>query len=167
MAGEFLDQLWDSVSPEGLSSMELVKTIRGTFGFRGTQFRNHQCKRKPWHLTVDRRIRRTSTYSMVQNIIWKTDYHSAYQKISCFLYGTRRFITVFTKARHWTLSWASRIQFVPSIHISIRSNLMLSSHIRLVFPVVSYLQASEPKPCKHFSPPPCMPHVPSTSSSLI
>jgi hypothetical protein len=26
------------------------------------------------------------------------------KKISCFLYGTRRFITVFTKARHWTLS---------------------------------------------------------------
>jgi hypothetical protein len=23
---------------------------------------------------------------------------------TCFLYGTRRFITVFTKARHWTLS---------------------------------------------------------------
>jgi hypothetical protein len=26
-------------------------------------------------------------------------------------YGTRRFITVFTQARHWTLSWASWIQF--------------------------------------------------------
>jgi hypothetical protein len=25
------------------------------------------------------------------------------KKISCFLYGTRRFITVFTQARHWTL----------------------------------------------------------------
>jgi hypothetical protein len=48
---------------------------------------------------------------MVQNILWKADCHSAYQKISCFLYGTRRFIiTVFTKARHWTLSWASWIQ---------------------------------------------------------
>jgi hypothetical protein len=27
-----------------------------------------------------------------------------------FFYGTQRFITVFTKARHWTLSWASWIQ---------------------------------------------------------
>jgi hypothetical protein len=43
------------------------------------------------------------THSMVQNI-WKADCHSAYQKISCFLYGTRRFITVFAKALHWTLS---------------------------------------------------------------
>jgi hypothetical protein len=39
-------------------------------------------------------------------------------------YGTRRFITVFTKARHWTQSWASRIQFAPSIPISLTSNLM-------------------------------------------
>jgi hypothetical protein len=31
--------------------------------------------------------------------------------VSCFLHGTRRFITVFTKARHWTLSLASWIQF--------------------------------------------------------
>jgi hypothetical protein len=46
-------------------------------------------------------------------------------------YGTRRFITVFTKARHRTLSWASRIQFAPSIPISPRSILMLSSHLRL------------------------------------
>jgi hypothetical protein len=36
-------------------------------------------------------------------------------------YGTRRFITVFTKARHWTLSRARRIQFAPSIPISLRS----------------------------------------------
>jgi hypothetical protein len=41
-------------------------------------------------------------------------------KIS-FLYGTRRFITVFTKARHWTLFWASRIQFATSIPISVTS----------------------------------------------
>jgi hypothetical protein len=31
------------------------------------------------------------------------------------------------KARHWTLSWASWIQFAPSIPISLRSILMLSS----------------------------------------
>jgi hypothetical protein len=38
---------------------------------------------------------------------------------------------VFTKARHWTLSWASRIQFASSIPISLRSSLMLPSHLRL------------------------------------
>jgi hypothetical protein len=69
----------------------------------------------------------THTYSMVQDILWKADRHSACQTIACFLYGTRRFITVFTKARHWALSWASRIQFAPSIPSSVRSILMLSS----------------------------------------
>jgi hypothetical protein len=49
-------------------------------------------------------------------------------------YGTRRFITVFTKARHRTLSWASRIQFASSIPISLRSILMLSSYPRLGLP---------------------------------
>jgi hypothetical protein len=73
-------------------------------------------------------------YYMVQDIIWKADSHSTCQKISCFLYGTQKFITVFTKARHWTLSWAKRIQFVPSIPISLRSILMLSSHLRLGLP---------------------------------
>jgi hypothetical protein len=70
---------------------------------------------------------------------------------------------VFTKARHWNLSWASWIQFTPSIPISLRSILMLSSHVRYVLPVVSYLRASRPKPCKYLSPSPCMPHVPPTT----
>jgi hypothetical protein len=71
---------------------------------------------------------------MVQDIIWKADINSACQQISCFLYRTRRLITVFTKVHHWTLSWASRIQYVPSIPISLRSSLMLSSHLRLGLP---------------------------------
>jgi hypothetical protein len=107
------------------------------------------------------------THSMVQDIIWKVDCHSACQKISCFHYGTQRFITVFTKARHWILSWASQIQFAPSIPISLRSILMLSSHLHLSLTVVSYLRTSQPKPCKHLSPPPRVPHVLSTSSFLI
>jgi hypothetical protein len=35
------------------------------------------------------------------------------------------------KGRHLTLYWASRIQFAHSIPISLRSNLMLLSHLRL------------------------------------
>jgi len=49
-------------------------------------------------------------------------------------YGTRRFITVFITARHRTLSWASRIQFAPSIPISLRSTLILSSHLCVGLP---------------------------------
>jgi hypothetical protein len=40
------------------------------------------------------------THSMVQDILWKADSHLACQTIAYFLYGKRRFITVFTKARH-------------------------------------------------------------------
>jgi hypothetical protein len=35
--------------------------------------------------------------------------------------GTRRFITMFTSARHWSLSWALWIQSAPSQPISLRS----------------------------------------------
>jgi hypothetical protein len=100
------------------------------------------------------------THSMVQNIIWKADCHSACQKMSCFLYGTRRFITLFTKHCYLTLSWASWIQFAPSIPISLRFILMLSFHLRLGVPCLSYLRASQLKPCKHLSHPTCVLYVP-------
>jgi hypothetical protein len=83
-------------------------------------------------------------------------------------YGTRRFITVFTQARHWTLSRASWIQFAPSIPTSVRSILMLSSHLRLGLPNnIFSLRSSQPKPCKHLSPLPCVPHVLPTESSRL
>jgi hypothetical protein len=50
-------------------------------------------------------------------------------------YGTQRFITVFTRALHWPLSWTRSIQFTPLHLISLRSILILSTHV-LVFLVV-------------------------------
>jgi hypothetical protein len=44
---------------------------------------------------------------------------------------TRRFITVFTTARHWSQSWTRCIQSTPSHPISLISILILSSHVRL------------------------------------
>jgi hypothetical protein len=44
-------------------------------------------------------------------------------------YGTRRFITVFTSALHWSPSWARSIQ-----SISLRSTLIFSTHLRLGLP---------------------------------
>jgi hypothetical protein len=45
-------------------------------------------------------------------------------------YGTRRFITMFTRALHWSLSWARSVQSIPS-HPCI---LILSTHLRLGLP---------------------------------
>jgi hypothetical protein len=49
-------------------------------------------------------------------------------------YATQRFITAFTRALHWSLFWARWIQSIPSHPISLRSILMLSTHLRLRLP---------------------------------
>jgi hypothetical protein len=49
-------------------------------------------------------------------------------------YGTRRFITEFTRALHLYLSWARPIQSTTINLISNRSILMLSIYLRLVLP---------------------------------
>ena len=49
-------------------------------------------------------------------------------------YGTRRFLTALTSARHLSLSWASPIQSSYPNPTSWRSILMLSSHLRLGLP---------------------------------
>jgi hypothetical protein len=46
-------------------------------------------------------------------------------------YETRRFITVFTRTLHWSLSWARSVQSIPSHPISLRSILILSTHLHL------------------------------------
>ena len=49
-------------------------------------------------------------------------------------YGTRRFITTLTSARHLSLSWASSIQSTHPHPTSRRSILILSSRLRLGLP---------------------------------
>jgi hypothetical protein len=72
------------------------------------------------------------THPPTQSPSWEVNSHSASQKITHF-YGTRRFIAVFTRARHWFLSWARWIQSTPAHPISLRHILILSSHLRLGF----------------------------------
>jgi hypothetical protein len=50
------------------------------------------------------------------------------------------FITVSTRARHWSLPWARRIQITPSHSNSLRWILMLSYHVLVSLPAVSFLQ---------------------------
>jgi hypothetical protein len=82
--------------------------------------------------------------------------HSWSEKISAF-YGTRRFITVSTRTRRFSLSWASL-----NYHSFSRSVLILSSHLHLYFEVVSFLHVFRKKyvfmsllVCTIF---PCHPH---------
>jgi hypothetical protein len=55
------------------------------------------------------------------------------KKFSAF-YGTRRFLTALTSARHLSLFWASPIQSSHPHLTSWRSILKLSSHLRLGLP---------------------------------
>jgi hypothetical protein len=70
---------------------------------------------------------------------WLTDWLTAWSRIILekllvtllvkrfpTFYGTWRFITIFTRAHHWSISWARWIQSTPSHQISLASLLMLS-----------------------------------------
>jgi hypothetical protein len=71
---------------------------------------------------------------MKQSPSWEANSRSASQEIPTNFYGTRRFITVFTRPYHRSLSEARWIQSTPSKPISLRSILILSYHISLVLP---------------------------------
>ena len=62
-------------------------------------------------------------------------------------YGTRRFITTFTTARHLSLSWAGSIQSTPPHPTYRRSILILSTHLRLGLPSGLFPPFYPPKPC--------------------
>jgi len=55
------------------------------------------------------------------------------KKFSAF-YVTLRFITAFTSARHISLTWGSPIQSIPPHPSSLRSILILSSHLHVGLP---------------------------------
>jgi len=63
-----------------------------------------------------------------QNTFWETDSHSLVKKFPAF-YGTRRYITVFIRICHWSLSWTRWIQSTNFHPVSQRSILILCSHL--------------------------------------
>jgi len=85
------------------------------------------------------------------------------------IFGTRRFITVLTSARHLSLSWANSIQSSQPPPTSWRSILILSSHLNIILPspVVSFPQVSPPEPCAPLSPAPYAPHTPLISLCIL
>jgi len=82
-------------------------------------------------------------YETVNNNPWRRvllEKLTGLQLVKKFLafYGTRRFIAVFTSARHLSPSWASSIQSIFLHPSSWRSILILSSYLRLGFPSGSF-----------------------------
>jgi hypothetical protein len=77
------------------------------------------------------------THSLIHSWNWalleKLPIAQPLKKFPAF-YGTRRFITAFTRALHWSLSWARSIQSLPSHPTSLRSILIVSTHLRLGLP---------------------------------
>ena len=79
-------------------------------------------------------------------------------------HGTRRFITALTSVRHLSRSWASPIQYIYPHPTSWRSILILSTHLYLGLPVVSFPPVSQQRP---YTPSlvNCTLHMPSPSHS--
>jgi hypothetical protein len=50
------------------------------------------------------------------------------------IYGIQRFITMFTRSLHWSLSWTKSIQSIPPHPVSLRSILILSAYLCLGLP---------------------------------
>jgi hypothetical protein len=76
------------------------------------------------------------TYSLHGAGYYFKSCHSACKKISCFLYGTQRFITVLTKARQWTQPNPVRPidPYLPKVHLNvILPSTPRSSHWSLTF----------------------------------
>jgi hypothetical protein len=76
-------------------------------------------------------------------------------------YGTRRYITVFTRSLQWSLSCAKSIQSLLTNYSSPRSILILSTHLYLGFPSVlfpsdissiSYMHSFSPQFMQHSLP---------------
>jgi hypothetical protein len=73
-------------------------------------------------------VRSIVTYSMEQSPSWEANWLLQLVKKFPAFYGTRKFITVLTSARHLSLSWANSIQSPQTPPTSWRSILILSSH---------------------------------------
>jgi hypothetical protein len=74
---------------------------------------------------------------------------SASQESLSAFYGTRRFITAFTRSRYLPLLWATSMKSMPSHFTSSLSVWILYLVYAYIFQVVSFPQVSPPKPYKH------------------
>jgi hypothetical protein len=80
-------------------------------------------------LSISRRIKLTNEHHWAEPCLRNCQLCS-YSRIPKF-YGTRIFITVFTRRLHWSLFWARLIQSILPFPGSLRSILVLSTHLRI------------------------------------
>jgi len=100
-------------------------------------------------------VRYTHKYYLLNpwiRVLEKPTGSQLFKKFPTF-YGTRRFITAFTSARHLTLSAARSIQSVTPTPQFLKIHLNIIFPLRLGHPSVSsFPQVSPPKPCIRLSP---------------
>jgi hypothetical protein len=97
---------------------------------------------------------------------WDANIVQVEKKFPTF-YGNRRFMTVITRPSHWTLPWATWIQFTPSQPISLRFILILSSHLHIGITSDHFPSDFQQKVCMHFVLLPCALRILSIWPSLI
>ena len=130
-------------------------TLAHTLTFTYTCHSNHVASKRPNTITHWR-----SVISQM-NAIRKPVVSELVTKSLAF-YVTRRFTATFTTARNFSLCWVRRIRFMPSFSRprSLRSVLILSSHLSLGLPNSLFLSVYPRKSCVYIpSSYPFVPHV--------
>jgi hypothetical protein len=119
-----------------LSAWWVLALIRPTQSACTVTIRLHArqfCKRSCSPITAFSFLFTTHSLTPWSRVLEKLTGLQLVKKFPAF-YGTRRFITALTSARHLLLSWASSIQSTHPHPTSRRSILILSSYLRLGLP---------------------------------
>ena len=84
------------------------------------------------------------------------------RKFSAF-YGTRKFLTLFITAHHYSQFWARSVHSTTSQPIYLTSIFILLSHLSLSIKICLFPSGLPPKTYMHLSSLPYVPHVPPVS----